>query len=59
MFASQLIQRGVKPARLERLACFDLLTALPPLGVSMREDILRGWLRRPLLLIFLGFVFQL
>ncbi len=59
MLAGQLVQRRVEAARLEGLAGLDLLTALPPLGIGMREDVLRGWLRRPALLILLGFVFQL
>jgi hypothetical protein len=58
LLASQFVQRRVEAARLEGLARFDLLPAFPPLGVGVREDILRGWLRRPVLLIFLGFVFQ-
>ncbi len=59
MLASQLVERGVQAPRLELLARFDLLSAFPPFGVRVREDVLRGWLRRSLLLIFLDFVFQL
>ena len=59
MLACQLVERRVEAARLERLTGLDLLTAFPPLGIGVRENILRGRLRRSLLLIFLGFVFQL
>jgi hypothetical protein len=59
VLASQLVERSIEAARLEGLAGLDLLSTLPPLGIRMREDILRGGLRRSLLLVFLGFVLQL
>ena len=59
VLACQLIERSIEASRLEGLAGLDLLSTFPPLGIGVRENILRGRLRRSLLLIFLGFVFQL
>ena len=59
MFAGQFIQGGVEATRLEGLARLDLLTALPPLCVGVRENVLRGGLRRSMLLILLDLILEL
>jgi hypothetical protein len=55
----ELVEGRVESARLEGLAGLDLLTALPPLGVGVRKNVLRRGLRRSLLFVFLDFVLQL
>ena len=54
MLAGQLVEGCVQPARAEGLAGLDLLPALPPLGVGVREHVLRHGLRRSLLLLSRG-----
>jgi hypothetical protein len=59
LFAGELVERGVQPARPKGLPGLDLLAAVPPLGVRVREDILRRGLRRRLVLVLLKLIFEL
>jgi hypothetical protein len=59
VLAGQFIQRGIQLARLEGLAGPDLLAALPPVGVGMREDVLLRRLGFRLLRTLLSLILEL
>jgi hypothetical protein len=58
MAAGQFIQGGIKFARLEGFADFDLLPTFPPVGAGVVKDILRLGFRLSLRWTFLGFILE-
>jgi len=59
LLACKLVEGRVQPAGPEGLTGLDLLSAIPPLGVRVREYILRRGLRRSLVLVFPDLIFEL
>lgn len=58
MAAGQFVERCVQFARLEGLADFDLLPAVPPVGASSIENVLPVRLRLALLRAFFGLILE-
>jgi hypothetical protein len=58
LLAAEFIERGVEFARLEGLARFYLLPALPPVRARIGERVLAAGLGLSLLGTFLFFIFE-
>ena len=59
LLAGELVEGSIQATRAEGFTGLDLLAALPPLGVGVRENILRGGLRGRLLVVFPDLIFKL